>query len=305
MTILRIIFAAAAVAGAAYLVWWETTHREITFMMAFLAAQVPYALTLLFIAIRCRFLSGNLVPLAVAIRGNGLAIAGTLIFPARLSELLKPFYFNALSPLPVAKGMALVIEERIWDIVALALLAALTLVLSGDAAGNSTLERASIVLAGIGFFGVAGLILIPKLAKRIPILAGIEARYGIFSKRSRWQSAGAFLNSVVIWALSVSFMVTAYSMSGLPQLDLAKLLFLFIASTLGLVISVTPGSLGTFEGVIVAVLAGYGIGWDAALAFAVGYRFCMMAMPVVIAAIALAVDGEAIAKVRSRVHGQT
>jgi len=300
MTWLRIIIAGLALAGLAYLAWWDATHPEITFFRAFLVAQAPSLAALLAIALRGYSIAQGGIPYPAVLRANGLALSGSLVVPARLSELGKPFYFYAIAGYPRTRGMALVVEERVWDFVAVAGLCIVTLVLAGDRTGNAGLVAAAWTMGALAVAGMVVLFALPRLAHRVPLLARFEAQLGMLRRHSLREVALHLVQSGAIWGLSFSILVIAYAFSGLPRLDLLQLLFLFVASTLGLVVSVTPGGLGTYEGSIVAVLASYGVGWDAALAFAVGFRFCWMLLPLAAGLAALWIDGPVLARRRAR-----
>ncbi len=290
------VIAAVAIAGFAYLIWWDLAHPEVTFWKAFLVAQIPSALALGAIAFRTSYLSGGLVPIGTALRGNSLALSGTLVLPAGLSEFGKRLHFRAICGYPVPKGLKLVIEERIWDAVSLGLVILVTLVLAGGRAESATLNNALWITSAVGIAGLALLLGMPGLARRIPLLARLDERHAIFRPRPWSMLVGSLGLSVLIWALSVLLMAVTYHFSGLPALDLNQILILFTVATLGLAVSITPGSLGTFEGSVVGVLALYGVPWDAALAFAIGFRISWMCVPVAVGLAALRIDGAALAR---------
>jgi uncharacterized protein (TIRG00374 family) len=140
------------------------------------------------------------------------------------------------------------------------------------------------------------LLLLPKLAVQLPFLARIEAKYNFFTPRSKSRLFGTLLVSVLIWIMSFLAMLAAYNFSGLPALTIGQLFLIFILSTFSLIISITPGSIGIYEGSIVGVLVSYGVDWNAALAFAVGFRFCVFILPIIIALATLSSDGERLLK---------
>lgn len=300
MNVLRLLIAVLVIAAIGWLVWWDRAHPQVSFLSGFLAAQIPSLLALVLIGYRSRFLTDNLISFPVALRGNALAVAGTLLLPARLGDFGKPFYFNALSKYSIPKGLTLVVEERIWDFVVLAMLTVGTLFYIGDNANSAALAAASRVSAMIAIIGLAILVFLPKFASHLPILRKIEEKYAVFAGRSWQRMLGTLLISMLIWSMSVATLIAAYKYSGLPELRFEQLIFLFVAATLGLVISVTPGSIGTYEGVIVGVLVSYGVKWDAALAFAIGFRICWLAAPIVAAIVALMSDGKTIVNRRKQ-----
>ena len=287
---------AIAVAGLAYLVWWDLAHPEVTFWRAFLAAQIPSALALVMIAVRTSFLSGWKVSFGAALRGNSLALCGTLLLPARLSEFGKPLHFRAVCDYPVPKGLTLVVEERVWDVVGLGLVILMVLLIAGGRTESAALTSA---IWTIGALGMAGLVLVlgtPRFAQFVPVLARLDEKYAIFQPRHWTVLAGSLSLTALIWALSVLLLAVSYRFSDMPELNLGQILILFTISTLGIAISLTPGSLGTFEGSVVGLLALYGIAWDAALAFAIGFRICWMFLPVLLALVSLRLDGAALAR---------
>lgn len=299
MKILFIIISIAAIAVLGWLIKWDSDNSKVSLLNALFAAQVPSLITFVLIAYRSKFLSRNLVNFSVALRGHGLATVGTLLFPARLSEFGKPLYFKITSEFPISKGVVLVVEERIWDISVLALLSIFTLHLTGDNYDISALAKTSEILAVSAVTCVAFIILLPSLANRIPIISRVEKKYGVLKKQTPWSLFIAFIISIVIWVSSLAILIIAYQFSGLPDLRLDQLLFLFVASTLGLAVSITPGSLGTYEGTIVAVLLSYGVDWDGALAFAIIFRFSWLIVPLIVAVSAIFVDRNILSKYRN------
>lgn len=279
------------------LVWWDAGNPDVMLLQAFLVAQLPSALTVGLIAVRTSALSARAIPFGLALRANSLAIAGTLLLPARLSELGKPLHFRAVSGFPTARGLALVIEERVWDAAALALMIVLTLSLMREQVGAG-LGDALWLVGGAALAGLAVLTMLPRLCGYIPALARLNERHGIFRRRNVLGVAGMMGLSILIWAMSAAILVAAYEFSGLPTLALDQLLVLFTVSTLGLAVSITPGSLGTYEGSIVGVLAFYDVSWDAGLAFAIGFRMCWMAVPVLLALLTLRIDGPLLMQAR-------
>lgn len=298
MSWLTIFVGAIALVGLGYLVWWDAMNPQVSMLTAFAAAQIPSALTVLLIAFRTSALSGWAVALPLALRANSLAISGTAILPARLSELGKPLHFRAICGFPAARGLALVIEERIWDFVGLGLVIVATLILGTGGAGSAALQSAAWIVGVCAVFGLLVLLVLPRVVRHLPVLGRLDAEHGIFRKRTLAGMLGTLGLSALIWAMSVLILAAAYRFSGLPALDPGQILLLFAISTLGLAISVTPGSLGTYEASIVGTLALYEVGWDAALAFAIGFRLCWMAVPILLALITLRIDGPALIQAR-------
>ncbi len=299
MSILRVVVALLAAAGIGWLVYWDIENPQVSFISSFFAAQIPSVAVLVLLGWRTRYLSNLFLSFKTAVYGNALAVAGTLFLPARLGDLGKPLYFKALSGFPASKGLVLVIEERIWDFVGLAMLAILTLYLIGEQAESAALLTASYVTMTIAVVGLFCILVLPRLVTHIPFLASLEAKYELFGVKSTKQILTLLVSSLLIWTASLAILIIAYHFTGLPELRFAQLLFLFVASTLGLVISVTPGSIGTYEGAIVAVLVGFDVSWDSALAFAIGFRLTWLALPVALATYAVVADAKLLALIKS------
>lgn len=286
MNLLRIIIIILAGSCLVYLIWWNIQNPQISLLSGFLVSQIPSLFAVIFLAMRSTFLSNKNVPLPVALKGNGMAVLGTVILPARLSELGKPLYFNMMSDFPMPRGMAVIVEERIWDMVALAVLIAFTMWMLEDATQSAALAigmRSIFVLSVLGLLVIIFLPIVPKVA---PFTAPLIHKYKILENWSLQRSLTALTLSLLAWGASLTIMICAYTYSGLPTLTFAQLLFLFVASTLGLVVSFTPGSIGTYEGALAGVLVSYGVDWESALAFAIGFRFCWLAIPFIVAMIA-------------------
>tara|TARA_B110000037_G_C17056401_1_gene479976 strand:- start:117 stop:1028 length:912 start_codon:yes stop_codon:yes gene_type:complete len=275
-----------------WLVWWDISHHNITFLLAFSVAQIPLIANLTLISYRSRWISGAEISFLVCLRGNSLAIISALLLPAKLGDLGKPSFFKAISHFPIAKGFSLVFEERIWDIVVLAILTMASIFFIGDISSKTDLINVGIFLVIVAFVGLGALILLPQFATRIPFLSGFEKKYTIFSRKLPHEILVSFLISLLAWVMSILILFFAYNLSGLPEIGLGQILLLFVMSTLGLVVSITPGGIGTYEGIIVAILVSNKVDWEAALAFAIFFRFCCLIIPGIIAAFALMNDGK-------------
>lgn len=294
---------AVTAVGLAYLLWWDLAHPEVTFWKAFLVAQVPSALALVVIAIRTSFLSGWKVSFGTALRGNSLALCGTLVLPARLSEFGKPLHFRAICDYPVPKGLTLVVEERIWDVVGLGLVVLAALLFAGGKVESAALTSALWTIGALGTVGLVLVLGVPELVRRVPVLARLDEKYAIFHPRHWTVLAGSLGLTALIWAFSFLLLAVTYRFSDMPELELGQILALFAVATLGIAISITPGSLGTFEGSVVGMLALYGVAWDAALAFAIGFRICWMFLPILLSLVSLRLDGPALARAAQRGAG--
>ena len=157
-----------------WVVWWDISHQNISFVLAFSVAQIPLIVNLALISYRSRWISGREIPFLVCLRCNSLVIVSALLLPAKLGDLAKPSFFKAISHFPIAKGFSLVFEERIWDIIVLATLTIASIFFIGDLSSKTDFINAGIFLVIGAFVGLGALILLPQYATRIPFLSGFE-----------------------------------------------------------------------------------------------------------------------------------
>jgi uncharacterized membrane protein YbhN (UPF0104 family) len=292
MGIIKISMAILFAVALGWLVWWDISHPDIYFILAFFVAQIPLFINLILVSYRSRLLSNNKISFKAALKGYSMATISALFLPAKLGDLGKPSYFKAICHFPLAKGFVIVLEERIWDIIILAILAITIFFYIGDITNNNSLINTSILLFMAAIFGIAVLIFLPKYSKRIPFFAKFEKKYAVFSKKSPRKIFSIFMISLLAWIMSLLILFFAYKYSGLPDIEFDQILLLFVLSTLGLVVTITPGGIGTYEGIIFALLVNNNIDWESALAFAIFFRVCCLITPGFISVFALMNDGK-------------
>ncbi|OJU37221.1 MAG: hypothetical protein BGN94_19100 [Rhizobiales bacterium 68-8] len=93
-------------------------------------------------------------------------------------------------------------------------------------------------------------------------------------------AALAIALSALSWLLSYMIFLAVIGIMGIGGLDAGDILVVFVASTLGLVISVAPGGLGTFEAAAVLALGAFGVPITTAVATALLLRLCL-ALPII------------------------
>ncbi len=278
----RFIFLIFILCAISYLIWWTAQDQEIQFLEAFLWGQIPSALAFLGLALRTFILADRQVPFFIVLQANAIALSGSLLVPAKLGEFLKPFFFNKRSNYPMPNGFVLVIKERILDIFGLCIYCG-ALSFFG-ATENYTEELDSIVwvLGGLSVGGLLFIWLVPVLVNVFPNLGKLR-RYAIILRQVSFKQYiyVSLLSAVIFFSTSIILFVF-HLFSGLPPLSYIQLALVFIFSTVGLVIGITPGGVGTYEAAIVSVLVFWGHEWQSALAFAIGFRVCWMFLPLVL-----------------------
>ncbi|MEE8056422.1 MAG: lysylphosphatidylglycerol synthase domain-containing protein, partial [Pseudomonadales bacterium] len=71
---------------------------------------------------RINIFSSRRLGLGYAAKGHALALAGALFLPGRLTEMLKPIYYKSVKGLAISEGLSVVLLERVFDLLAVALL---------------------------------------------------------------------------------------------------------------------------------------------------------------------------------------
>lgn len=245
---------------------------------------------------RLSILSRGSVPVWSGVKAT--ALAGSLLYvtPSRLSEFVKPIYLSVYCGVGLLQGVALVAVERLLDalVVTAILLAALTLL------STQTSPHTLYVWVGMSIFGMAAcalLIRYPTLFNRmIAWLPGhrIRSAAARLLTEIRLTIAPhilpvAALISVVIWLVSFGMVYLLLLGASVP-LNMAAVVWVFLAGTLGLTIGIAPGGLGTFEAGIVVALKYHGVSTAEAINFAVLIRVANMGIVPLIAIWAVAAD---------------
>lgn len=284
------VLALVAVAFAALDGGWPDAFGAGRLALAVVAAFVLMTSTVLVAGWRLAVLAGKPVSPHDGMAVNMIAQLVVLLVPSRLSEAAKPVGLNLRCGLPMAGGFAVLVVERLLDTIFLAVLALCAVAVSvGPYSGS--MRSSATILAGLG---VAGIVCLAVAARRPALLRRAAAVTG-----SRWverqaaQAADALARlaaprvavpaiglSAISWLLSYMIFLAIIRIVGVGDLGAGAILVVFVASTLGLVISVAPGGLGTFEGAIVLALGAFGVPVATAVATALLIRLCL-ALPVV------------------------
>lgn len=240
-------------------------------------------------------------PLAAGAAWHGIAIGfmANNIIP-RSGEFLRAWVATRLAPVGFSASFSSVAVERIFDGLTITTMLALALFspdIPADARVGETLVRDMAMRAGIVCLvllaGAMLVVAIPTQAERLarrlipwPGLADKVAALmhgvvsGLGAMRSPARLAGVVAWSIVLWTVgALSFWMVAQGF-GIP-LGLGGAYLLQGVLAFGVAVPSTPGYVGVFEGVIVAVLSAFGIDKDLALAYAVTYHVATF-LPIVL-----------------------
>lgn len=299
--------ATLAILVIAALVFSAWLHPAIWISIA--ACVVPALIIALIHGERINILSGRKLGMMTATKGNSLALVGAFFIPGRVTEILKPFYFLKTRQLPVSAGISIVMVERIFDVVALVVLA-LVAVNFIDIASQSFYGAitnlaifVSIVLMLVLLIAFRFPSAIEKLIKRLPPASlrrflessFVSFRQGLAFGFSYW----SIILTSVVWAGSVGLYWLFLQFDGGAQLEFGQSLIVFLIGTLGITITITPGGIGTFEAAVALILQQFGYGFEAALASAIGLRLVVFFPNAIIASYVVMFEGFSFVKARN------
>ena len=220
---------------------------------------------------------------ATAVTAIGFAVNS--VSPFKLGELLR---IGAIAPrvkIGIGEAGATVVVERVLDVLALLVIAVGAAAVSGGSSNSLGLWSGVLVIAvvsvavgAVAYLMVthpeATLAIIERGATRLPTRVATfvdtfaaSVLKGFASLRSPRRLAAAGALSVLIWLCIVAGLV-AFFRALTPELSLSTLVLACAIFVVSQAISITPGSVGTYEGFFLLVLSTFGAG-PAALVTAV------------------------------------
>ena len=233
--------------------------------------------------------------IAVGARASFMIFFSGFVFsatPAKAGELMKAYFLRKASGTGLSKGVALVIGERVSDVIGLTILAVIGL--AGMFAHAETVAI-FVILMGAGIFAVTS---DRTFAKLLP-LAGRFIGKGkaqkaeglrqemkvLFRKRTLFVS-GAL--SSVSWSSEciALFLLLGYLGADVPLLSS---FFIFSFSSIFGSLLVLPGGLGVAEGSFMALLLLSGASWSVSSAATIVIRIATLWFGVCVGLVALAV----------------
>jgi uncharacterized protein (TIRG00374 family) len=206
---------------------------------------------------------------------TAIGFAVNSVSPFKLGELLRIAAIAPRVKIGVGEAGATVVVERVLDVLALLVIAVGAAAVSGGGSNSFALWSGVLVIAAISVaIGVlaylmvtnpqATLDIINRLAKRLPerIATFVDAfaesvLKGFASLRSPGRLAAAGVLSIVVWLWIVAGLI-AFFRALTPQLLLSTLVLACTIFVVSQAVSITPGSVGTYEGFFLLVLSTFG-----------------------------------------------
>jgi len=209
---------------------------------------------------------------ATAVTAIGFALNS--VSPFKLGELLR---IGAIAPrvkIGVGEASATVVVERVLDVLALLVIAVAAAVVSGGSnsfglwSGVLVIATVSVAIGVVAYLMVthpqATLALIERIARRLPTRIGAfvdgfaaSVLKGFASLRSPRRLAAAGGLSVLVW-LCIVIGLAAFFRALSPELSLSTLVLACTIFVVSQAVSITPGSVGTYEGLFLLVLSTFG-----------------------------------------------
>lgn len=208
---------------------------------------------------------------------TGIGFAVNSVSPFKLGELVRIATIAPRAGIGVGEAGATVVLERVLDVLALVVLALAAAVLSGSGSRGAGLWTGLIAFA-IACVGIAllGFLMVSRPAATLRLFARFSSRLptslksradqlassvikGFSALRSPGRLLATGLLSLLTW-LCIVLGLIAFFRAVSAQLSPATL---FLACTIFVVsqaVSITPGSVGTYEGFFLIVLGTFGAG---------------------------------------------
>jgi len=206
---------------------------------------------------------------------TAIGFALNSVSPFKLCELLR---IGAIAPrvkIGVGEAGATVVVERVLDVLALLVIAVAAAAISGGGSNSFGLWSGVFVIAAISVaIGLvaylmvthpqATLAMIERMATRLPTRVATfvdtfaeSVLKGFASLRSPGRLAAAGALSIVVWLWIVAGLI-AFFRALTPQLSLSTLVLACTIFVVSQAVSITPGSVGTYEGFFLLVLSTFG-----------------------------------------------
>jgi len=225
------------------------------------------------------------IPWPPVVRATMIGVMASAVFPGRIGEPTRVVVISRHLEGPRARMLAVVagtvFSQTLINLLALAILAAITFsgapLLNGKAAGVATAVAVPVAVALIVVFGPRLLSLAQRSSwERLRHVAGLLeralrlARQGLHVFAAPRHGGGAIASQLAAWALqwlACYMIVLALGLQSHATLVTAAAVLL--AVNVSAVLPATPSNVGVFQAACLVVLAAYGVGAGAGLAYGI------------------------------------
>jgi len=210
-----------------------------------------------------------------------IGTAANCVLPARLGDVLRAMVLRKHNQVPATRALFASWSAQIFDVLAVALL-----LLAGVASGKGVASARLLTLMVAAV--VVSVVAVGALARRPQLLArwarwlpgGLDAKPGRLVQHAvrglRFLGEPAVLARVVsytvaVWIVEVGTMWLALRAFNI-EVGLAAPSLLVASIGMSFALPLTPGNIGTYQVVAILVLGFFGVDYDRAFAFGVGYQ---------------------------------
>lgn len=279
MKILKIALGLALSLGCGYLavrgVEWSEVVRAFgaTDLGILILATVWLGIVFLFRAYRWQLLVAPMarLPVSVFFSATLIGFMGNNILPLRAGELLRLYALARLGPVSMSIALATGTLDRLFDMLLVSLLLAMSLplipALEGYIATNGLLLSLVVVMLGAGWWLVQGEN--PKWLRRLPGQPMIEEFLdSLHVLRNGPLLLKTVLMSAMIWGgMVVYFWLLLYACAFSLPLEAALIVLLLVA--VGVALPAAPGFVGVFQYAVVLALSFFSVPKEDALSFSI------------------------------------
>lgn len=281
-TLVRVAIACALIVG---ILWTLDVRRLADYMsagllLAVVAAQPVLAVGCMIFAVRLRYLVGRDISWKLAFSAFVLPIGLNVLVPARLSELVKPVYLNRAANVPLVEAMAVLVQERALDLVALGLLALVVLPAAYlTVSAVLWLTSAIAIAATVPLLAkLAAAYVVPCLPERLAPLGRFVEALGALDGFGRYGIL--FTMTLLGWLASLLSVYTVLSLGATQPMTLGQSSTVFLLTILGGLIAVLPAGAGTFQAAAMVGLVSFGLSNEESLILAIALQIAALAFPV-------------------------
>lgn len=221
-----------------HIVWGYLALAAAVCLLAWLLRGLRYKIILSGIGIQCSFLFST----------GCIFISQTanLIVPARLGDLVRVFILKHEYGAGISQGISSIVVERVFDIVMVALLGAVSLFFVFDVPGWFYWLIIVPLVLGAGFFiflSISGRFVSEHRYIRILLTMLDQIRQVSLSAKSVFALS---TSSIVIWLLDVVVCLFVAMMFGV-SIPFAVVMLAIVVGNLVKAVPLTPGGVGTYE----------------------------------------------------------
>ncbi len=300
----RLLTGVVGVVVSVALLAWAVRHVEFRDVasrlrearpMPLLAAVAVATSTFLLRALRWRVLvraeDGSDIPFPARWHATAMGFMANNVLPLRAGELLRAFALSRLGGVRLATALTSLVVERVLDGLTLVLSISLGLALAGLPATTTvagiSLRRIALVSAVAGLGAVAAALALvlrpawgervirallpagPLEARLVLLLHGVRDGVTVLADPARLALAVGW--SVALWLVNALSFHVAYGAFGIAG-SFGSALLLQGLLAFGIAVPSTPGFIGPFEAVIVAVLGLFAVPDATAFSYALAYH---------------------------------